>query len=181
MKKDGAPLDQRADALFGRLSPYEGEGLLNHCLRLHRFVELLMSQRGLSLRPGLGYFIAMVHDLGLVAETEGESYLLRSLALFERETADVALSMEERRIAEEALLFNHRFQAVAGLSAEAECFRQAVWIEHSRGWRRYGLSKHQVRRVFAELPRANLDRVLADFTRRVVLHEPRTLWRGIFL
>ena len=86
------PLVHKADEIFERTSPYEGVGLLHHCRRLYHLTSLLMEARGVAFDPALAYFIAMVHDLGLVSERdEGRNYLHRSLALFHRETADMAL------------------------------------------------------------------------------------------
>ena len=45
---------------------------------------------------------------------------------------------------------------------------------------RFGLSPTEVAAIKRALPRDNFDRVLVDFTRRVVLSEPHTLVRGIF-
>ncbi|MBW2731487.1 MAG: hypothetical protein JRH20_03785 [Deltaproteobacteria bacterium] len=178
--QDTLRLGALADTVFKRLSPYPGEGLRNHCLRLHRLTEMLLARQNLILRPGLGYLIAMLHDLGLVADVPGETYLERSAALFVRVTGQVALSVREQQVAEEALLFNHRVRPVAGVSPEAECFRQAVWVEHWRGLRRFGLPKEACKQVFVDHPREDFDGVLLDFTRRVLVREPMTLWRGIF-
>jgi len=171
----------RADAIFERSSPYEGQGLRNHCLRLHRLTSMLLDRDGLPLDGDLLYLAAMLHDLGLVvADVDGDSYLARSQALFRRETADLGLDPGQTAAIDECLLYNHRVRPVPGVCAEAERFRQAVWIEHSRGLLRFGLDRGAVRQVFAELPRDNLDRVLLDFTRRVLAAEPGTLINGIF-
>src|SRR5690606_28335915 len=81
------PLVAKADEVFEHTSPYEGVGLRNHCRRLFHLTSLLMAKRGVEFDPALAYFIAMIHDLGLVSEQdEGINYLRRSLALFHRET-----------------------------------------------------------------------------------------------
>ena len=171
----------RADEIFERFSPYEGLGLRHHCLRLDRFTSMLLEQAGLRLDRDLLYLAAMLHDLGLVVDdVEGDSYLARSQALFRRETADLGLDPGQSAAIDECLLYNHRVRPVPGTGPEAERFRQAVWIEHSRGLLRFGLDRGAIRQVFAELPRDNLDRVLLDFTRRVLVTEPRTLVDGIF-
>ena len=175
------PLVRKADEVFERTSPYEGVGLLHHCRRLHLLASLLMDARGVRFDPALAYFIAMVHDLGLVSERdEGVNYLRRSLALFHRETASLELPDEDPEVVEQCLVYNHRVLSVPGLSDAAECFRNAVMIEHSRGLIRFGLPKDRVAPIFERYPRGNFDRVLLDFTWRTVRREPLTLIRGIF-
>jgi hypothetical protein len=176
------PLVKKADEVFDRTSPYEGKGLRNHSRRLFHLASLLMEQRGVALDPALAYFIAMIHDLGLVSEQDqGVNYLRRSLALFHRETRGMELPEADPEVVEQCIVYNHRVLPVPGLSPVAECFRDAVMIEHSRGLLRFGLPKDRVRPVFAEHPRDDFDRVLLDFTWRTLTREPLTLVNGIFL
>jgi len=176
------PLVIKADEIFDRTSPYEGDGLRNHCRRLYHLASLLMAQRNLELDPGLAYFIAMIHDLGIVSEQDqGVNYLRRSLALFHRETRGLALPEADPELLEQCIVYNHRVLPVPGLSPVAECFRNAVMIEHARGLVRFGLPKEAVKPIFAAYPRGNFDRVLLDFTWRTITREPLTLVNGIFL
>lgn len=175
-------LRQLADELFARISPYEGDGLHNHCLRLHRFFCLLLEQSGAepTVDSDLAYLIALVHDLGLLTgSVAGDSYLERSRNLFQRETRDLELPLD-RRIIDEALLYNHRLVPPPGLCPQAECLRRAVLMEHTRGLLRFGLDQAAVSAVFAHHPRADFDRVLVDFAWRVLRHEPHTIVHGIF-
>jgi hypothetical protein len=153
-------------------------------LRLHQLARLLLAQRGLEaeLPDDELYLLAMVHDLGLLDEQlPGANYLQRSLALLERETRAAKLTLHtEASTVRECLLYNHRLTAPPGLTPAAEAFRHAVWIEHARGLWRHGLPRAEVREVFRRYPRDDFDRVLADFTRRVLFREPATLTRGIF-
>lgn len=176
-----SPLRALADEIFERTSPYDGVGLRNHCRRLHRFATALLKRRGLDIDVDLAYLVAMVHDLGIVSEKdEGVNYLQRSRALFHRETAGIALPPTRADVLDECLVYNHRVLSVPNLSPEAECFRNAVMIEHSRGMLRFGLTKDEVRPVFEEHPRGNFDRVLMDFTWRTIKREPLSIVRGIF-
>lgn len=176
-----SPLRALADDIFERVSPYDGVGLRNHCKRLHRFATALMHKRGLTMDTDLAYLVAMVHDLGIVSERdEGVNYLQRSRALFHRETEGVALPVTDATVLDECLVYNHRVLSVPNLSPEAECFRNAVMMEHSRGLLRFGLDRDEIRPVFDEYPRGNFDRVLLDFTWRTIRREPLTLVRGIF-
>ncbi|MCA9651517.1 MAG: hypothetical protein H6712_30055 [Myxococcales bacterium] len=175
------PLVSRADEVFARTSPYEGRGFVHHCRRLFSFTAMLMEHRGVGFDPALAYFIAMVHDLGLVSERDqGINYLHRSLALFRRETAGLTVPEPDPEVVEQCLLYNHRVLPVPGLSDAAECFRNAVMIEHSRGRLRFGLPRDRVAPVFDRYPREDFDRVLLDFTWRTLSREPLTLVRGIF-
>jgi len=176
------PLVRQADAVFERTSPYEGVGLANHCRRLFHFTAMLMDAREVDFDPALAYFSAMVHELGLVTQRDqGTNYLRRSLALFHRETKEFELPEVDPEVLEQCLVYNHRVLPVPGLSDAAECFRNAVMMEHGRGLIRFGLPKAQVQSVFHEHPRGNFDRVLLDFTWRTISREPLTLVRGIFL
>jgi hypothetical protein len=174
-------LVELADEIFDRTSPYEGDGLRNHCRRLHRLACMLMAKRGVELDSNVAYLIAMVHDLGLVTtQDRGQTYLHRSLALFERETDGWELGGVEPALIRECLLFNHRLLPQRGLQAPADCFRRAVQIEHTHGLARFGLDRREVADVFLQYPRDNFDRVLVDFTLRTLRREPLTLVRGIF-
>jgi hypothetical protein len=175
------PLRALADEIFARTSPYEGFGLENHCKRLHIFATALMRKRGLEFDVDLAYLVAMVHDLGIVSEKdEGVNYLQRSRALFHRETQGIALPPVKADVLDECLVYNHRVLPVPNLSPEAECFRNAVMIEHSHGLLRFGLDRDEVRPVYDEYPRGNFSRVLLDFTWRTIRHEPLTIVHGIF-
>lgn len=170
-----------ADETFERVSPYDGFGFRHHCKRLFTFATMLMEADGLKMDRDLAYLVAMVHDLGIVSEVdEGHNYLQRSRALFERITADVDLPEHDPQLVTECLLYNHRLLPVPNLSPTADCFRRAVIIEHSRGYKRYGLEKAKVKETFVEYPRGNFDRVLLDFTWRTIKREPLTLVRGVF-
>ncbi len=176
-----AALAARADEVFERTSPYSGVGFRNHCKRLFTFTSMILANEGTALDTNLAYAIAMCHDLGLVsAQDQGYSYLHRSRALFHREMADLELGDTPREIIDECLLFNHRLLPVPNLSPQADAFRRAVQIEHTRGLLRFGLNKTEVNKTFDEYPRGNFDRVLLDFTWRVAKREPWTLIKGIF-
>lgn len=176
-----SPLRALGDEIFERTSPYEGFGLRNHCKRLHRFATALMHKRGLEFDVDLAYLVAMVHDLGIVSEKdEGVNYLQRSRALFHRETQGIALPPVKTDVLDECLVYNHRVMSVPNLSPEAECFRNAVMIEHTHGLLRFGLDRDEVRPVYQEYPRGNFNRVLLDFTWRTIRHEPLTIVHGIF-
>jgi len=138
---------ERAEAVFERLSPYPGDGLRNHCLRIYRFAGLSLRAAGLELDDGLTYLLALLHDLGLVCHRHGgDNYLERTRNLFRHETGDLGLSARELQLGDECLLYNHRALPPRDLSAEAAAFRLAVWIEHSRGVVRFGLSSEEVAR-----------------------------------
>lgn len=181
MDAPSSPLREHADAVFERTSPYPGNGFLHHCKRLFGFATMLLEREGLELPRDVAYAIAMWHDLGLVTEQdEGQNYLQRSRALFYRESRGLDLGGAPTRIVDECLLYNHRLLPVPNLSREADCFRRAVIIEHSRGFLRFGLDRDAVREQFVRYPRDNFDRVLLDFTVRTIRREPLSLVSGVF-
>jgi hypothetical protein len=174
-------LARHAEAVFERVSPYDGVGFRNHCRRLFRFSEMLMRQADAAMDRDVAYAVAMCHDLGIVSRDDtGPTYLARSRALFERETAGQDLAGTPARIIDECMIYNHRILAVPNLSPQADAFRRAVQIEHSRGLLRFGLDADAVKQVFIGHPRGNFDRVLLDFTWRTLRREPLTLIHGIF-
>ncbi len=175
------PLARHADDIFERVSPYDGIGFRNHCRRLFHFTELLMHKRQATMDREVAYTVAMCHDLGIVSRDDtGPTYLARSRALFERETAGHDLAGTPANILDECMLYNHRLMPVPNLSPQADAFRRAVQIEHARGLFRFGLDAADVKEVFERYPRGNFDRVLLDFTWRTLTREPLTLVNGIF-
>lgn len=176
-----SPLASHADDVFERVSPYDGDGLRNHCRRLFHLTEQLLLKDGVAMDRDVTYAVAMCHDLGLLSrEDTGPNYLARSRALFDRETAAYSLGDTPRDVLDQCLLYNHRLLSVPNLAPQADAFRKAVQIEHSRGLLRFGLEKSAVRDVIDRYPRADFDRVLLDFTWRVLRREPWTLVHGIF-
>lgn len=175
------PLASHADEVFERVSPYDGDGFRNHCRRLFHLTELLMARTHADMDRDVAYAIAMCHDLGIVSRDDtGPTYLARSRALFERETAGFDLRGAKQEIIDECMLYNHRLMKVPNLSGQADAFRRAVQIEHSRGLLRFGLERDAVAAVFDRYPRGNFDRVLVDFTWRTLRREPWTIVNGIF-
>lgn len=175
-----SPLAAHAEAVFEQTSPYDGEGFRNHCRRLFLFTEMLLKQDGTALPRDVAYAVAMCHDLGIVSQKDtGPTYLERSRSLFEREMTGYDLGAPQRLL-DECLVYNHRLLAVPGLSPQADAFRRAVQIEHSRGLLRFGLERAAVDAVFAAYPRDNFDRVLLDFTWRTLRREPWTIVKGVF-
>jgi hypothetical protein len=175
------PLASHADDVFERVSPYDGDGLRNHCRRLFHLTEQLLVKDGVAMDRDVAYAVAMCHDLGLLSrEDTGPNYLARSRALFDRETAGFSLGETPRDVLDQCILYNHRLLPVPNLSPQAEAFRRAVQIEHTHGLARFGLERPAVKAVFDRYPRGDFDRVLLDFTWRVLRREPWTLVHGIF-
>lgn len=174
-------LAAHAEEVFERTSPYDGEGFRNHCRRLFLFTEMLLKKDGTPLARDVAYAVALCHDLGIVSRVDtGRTYLERSRSLFEREMQGYNLGGTEQDVLDECLVYNHRLLPVPNLSPQADAFRRAVQIEHSRGLLRFGLDRPAVDAVFAAYPRGNFDRVLLDFTWRTLRREPWTIVNGIF-
>jgi hypothetical protein len=172
---------QLGDDLFDAYNIYDGEGFRNHNLRLAAFASALLEIRGLPFDEERTHLLAMVHDLGLISPVDrGADYLDRGWRLLQRESAERGCPQFADELSYECLRFNHRLRPVTGLDPRAEAFRAAVWVEHSFGRRRHGLSQELVREVFRKHPRDNFSYVMADFWQRVLLHEPRTVVKGIF-
>lgn len=174
-------LASHAEDVFERTSPYDGEGFRNHCRRLFLFTEMLLKKEGTPLARDVAYAIALCHDLGIVSRVDtGRTYLERSRSLFEREMQGYNLDGTPQGVLDQCLVYNHRLLPVPNLSPQADAFRRAVQIEHSRGLLRFGLDRAAVDAIFAAYPRGNFDRVLLDFTWRTLRREPWTIVHGIF-
>lgn len=175
------PLAARAAAVFEETSPYDGEGFRNHCRRLFHLTELLLRKDDTPLDREVAFAVAMCHDLGIVSRVDtGRTYLERSRSLFDRELADFDMKGTPHDVLAECMVYNHRLLPVPGLSRQADAFRRAVQIEHTRGLLRFGLPREPVEQIFAAYPRGNFDRVLLDFTWRTLRREPLTIVNGIF-
>lgn len=176
-----SPLAAHAEAVFEATSPYDGDGFRNHCRRLFLFTEMLLRKEQADLPRDVAYAVALCHDLGIVSQLDtGATYLERSRSLFEREMTGRDLHGVPQSLLDECLVYNHRLLPVPNLSPQADAFRRAVQIEHSRGLLRFGLDRGVVDAVFVAHPRANFDRVLLDFTWRTLRREPWTIVKGIF-
>lgn len=175
-----SPLAAHAEEVFERTSPYDGDGFRNHCRRLFLLTELLLKKEGAPLARDEAYAIALCHDLGIVSRVDtGRTYLERSRSLFEREMQGYELGAQQR-VLDECLVYNHRLLPVPNLSPQADAFRRAVQIEHTRGLLRFGLDRDDVATIFAAHPRSNFNRVLLDFAWRTLQREPWTIVHGIF-
>lgn len=164
------------DSIFDRYNTYPGDGERNHCLRLVELALLHAAHGGVEIEEDLLYLAAMIHDLGLMVKFEpGTSYLTRTREIARRELRDVGLDPETWRVLEEALLLNHAVHLPHPLLPLAECFRRAVFTEHTHGIQRFGLPRAAVRAVFDEIPFDNFATVLADFFWKTLVFEPRTI------
>ena len=176
-----SPMVREGEALFHRLSPYPGDGLIHHCRRLHRFALLLLEQEGVEVDPDIVYLVAVTHDLGLVTDrSSAPSYVFRS-HLLAREILDrVGEGGACREQVAEALLHHQRVFEPRGLGPLARAFRRAVRMDHSHGRIRYGLDHAPVRSIIREYPWENFSRVLVDFFWRIMRYEPVAVFRGTF-
>jgi hypothetical protein len=169
------------DQIFERYNIYPGVGERNHCLRLIEFALLHGREMKVSVDEDLLHLAAMLHDLGLMVSIEPDTnYLTRTVEIARKELAPVELGDERWQPLEDCLLYNHAVRPPYELPPVAECFRRAVFTEHTRGVRRFGVSRHLVKAVFREIPWANFSAVLADFVWKTALFEPGSL-RQIFL
>jgi hypothetical protein len=174
-------LNDLADDVFERYSPYPGLGFKHHCLRLVDLARAHARAAGQSLDDDLLYTAAMLHDLGLLVEARpGTDYLSRSVEVARDELGDAGLSAAQWADLELALLTNHGLRLRRALPPLAAHLRTAVKTEHSLGRLRGRLATDEVRAIFARHPRDNFNRVLADFFWRTLSREPRTVPR-IFL
>lgn len=169
-------LHDLGNEIFGRYNTYPGDGERNHCLRLIEFARLHARQSGTDVDEGLLHLNAMLHDLGLMVKFErGTTYLTRTLVIARKELEHLELDDEVWRVIEECLLYNHAVRLATPLQPLAEAFRRAVFTEHSRGVKRFGLAKKDVSTVFHDIPFDDFATVLADFIWKTVVFEPRTV------
>ena len=176
-----SPIVREAEALFHRLSPYPGDGLVHHCRRLYRFSLLLLEQEGVEVPREIVYLVAVTHDLGLVTDRSlGPNFVYRSHRLAGEILESVGEGAAYREQVAEALLHHQRVFEPRGLCPLARAFRRSVRMDHPHGWVRYGLDRDRVRSIFLEYPRENFSRVLMDYTWRILRYEPLASIHGSF-
>lgn len=181
MNKGMHELSLEGDRIFERYNIYPGQGERNHCLRLIEFALLHGREMNVRLDGELLHLAAMLHDLGLMVNVEpGTNYLTRTVDVARKELEDAELDEEQWKVLEDCLLYNHALRPPYRLPSLAEAFRRAVFTEHTRGARRFGVSRRLVKAVFREIPWENFNSVLADFVWKTAVFEPKTI-RHIFL
>lgn len=196
---DRGKIGAAAVELFTELNVFSGAAFMRHNLRLFRIARLLLARARIEFDPQVAFAIAVVHDLGLIvphragrqgaekpqglapdlcaAMAETRCYTERSWLLYEH-----ALSRhttEDLEVTRDCLTLNHRIAPLRGTSPIAECFRQAVWAEHSLGRLRFGLGHEELAQIFREHPRRGLNGVLFNFWSTTLRREPASVVRGI--
>lgn len=163
---------ERAERLYRDTTPYRGEALDNHCIRLAELTLALGRQNAVPLDEDLVRAVAWVHDIGLMVKQQGEPcYPRRGLAFIAPLVDGWDLPARQRQIVDEMMLYNHSLRPLDGLSPQAEMLRRAVQVEHTMGLVRHGLDSDTTKRVFARWPRRGLTRILADFARITLLQD----------
>lgn len=158
--------EDRARQLFEDHSPYPGQALRNHNLRLMGFCLAIARNESVSVNPDLIRTGCWLHDFGLFLPREGEpSYLKRSWRAVQPHARQWGMAPGEMEELKEMLLFNHGLIRVEGIRPAGDLVRRAVHVEHSLGALREGLDVGTVSDVFRSHPRAGLTRVLVDFAR----------------
>ena len=163
---------EQAERLYRDTTPYRGEALDNHCIRLAELALALGQHHGVPLDDDLVRAVAWLHDIGLMVKRPGErAYPRRGLAFIEPLLDGWNLTAPQRRVVAQMMLYNHSLRPLQGLSPQAEMLRRAVQVEHSLGVVRHGLDEATIKGVFARWPRRGLTRILADFARITLLHD----------
>lgn len=173
-------LQTRALELLRSVSPY-GEPLENHCIRLAEFALAIGLREGLEPDEELVRTACFLHDIGLCVNYGSErNYLKRGLSFFQTRSADWGLDAEQRKMLDDALLYNHSLVKIPGIDPQADLVRRAVSVEHSHGLVTQGLDREFCRSVFAELPRHGFNRVLLSFFKIAAIDDGPATLIGIF-
>lgn len=133
----------------------------NHCYRVANFC-LALGDDGAETRDKLSIAVAF-HDLGIWS-AHTYDYLAPSRALARawlEETSRVEWCGEIEAMIE----LHHKIRSAPSTSGRlVERFRQADWIDVSRGVLRFGSPSRDVARVLAVFPNAGFHRLLAALT-----------------
>lgn len=163
-------VDQLRQITGQRRGPMELHGL--RCLAL---VRMLARHARCTVDEEVAEAAALLHDVGLYPEvasdavyvTDGRRHAVQRLAGGWEE--------DRRRRLGDAIELHHRPRSVWAHGCEAELLRRADQIELSAGLVSHGLPRHQVRELFAQLPRDGLYGEIARLVARVVRERPATV------
>jgi putative nucleotidyltransferase with HDIG domain len=174
-------LQKRALELLRSVSPY-GEPLENHCIRLAEFALAIGLKEQLEPDEDLVRAACFLHDIGLCVDYDTErNYLKRGLSFFQAQSAEWRLDAEQRKMLDDALLYNHSLVKIPGIDPQADLVRRAVSVEHSHGLVTQGLDRKFCRSVFVKIPRYGFNQVLLSFFRIAAIDDgPATLLRIFF-
>jgi hypothetical protein len=172
------PLERR---FLDKLREVTGEPdsvMERHGLRCFLFAERLAARRGLEIDREVALCAALVHDIGIYPSvSHGGVYTDESgelaLALFR----EAAVSEERGRLVADACAFHHAVRPQWPRGTEVELLRRADQLELFGGLVRHGLSRDEIREVFAAAPRQGLYSEIARLTVGVLRDRPLTLPR----
>jgi hypothetical protein len=149
-----------------------------HGIRCFLLVHRLAERRGLEVDREVALCAALVHDIGLYPSvSHGGVYTEEGGELAAQLFLDDAAGEERARLVADACSYHHAIRDQSARGAEVELLRLADRIELSAGRLRAGLSREEVRYVFASAPRDGLYRAIASLLVPVLRERPLTLLR----
>jgi hypothetical protein len=170
------PLEQR---FLDRLREVTGEPdsvMERHGLRCFLFVELLAARRALEIDREVALCAALVHDIGIYPSvTHGGVYTDESGELAAALFRESGATEERARLVADACAYHHAVRPQWQRGSEVELLRRADQLEVFAGLIRHGLSRDEIRGVFAAAPRHGLYTEIGRLAVGVLRDRPLTL------
>jgi hypothetical protein len=149
-----------------------------HGVRCFLLIELLARERGVTVDREVCLCAALIHDAGLYDSISRNGVYTDDGGEFAAELFSEAEARPERaRLVRDACAYHHALTDQSDRGIEVELMRLADRIEVSGGLVRSGLSREQVRRIFAEVPRDGFYRGVAALLGHLLRERPLTLPR----
>jgi hypothetical protein len=149
-----------------------------HCVRCFVFVEKLAAKRGVEIDREVALCAAILHDVGLYPSvTHGGVYTDEGGELARDIFLEAGASAERAQLCADACAYHHALRDQSPRGVEVELLRVADRLEVSGGLVRGGLSRAEVREVFAAHSRKGLYRAIAALVARALRERPTTVPR----
>jgi HD domain len=149
-----------------------------HCVRQFLIAERMAADRGLDVDRELLLCATFLHDAGLYPSvTTGDVYTADSRRLAERTLAPFDWDPERLAKCLDAIEQHHSTRSRSDWGTEVELVRRSDLTDVTRGLIRFGLDRGWLRRLFREVPRKGLYRVIALGLLNEARHHPGNLPR----
>ena len=147
-----------------------------HGVRCFLLIERLAVRRGVEIDREVGLCAALVHDIGLYDTISSGGFYTHVGAEFAAGLfGEPGAAPRRIQLVADACAFHHALRDQSSRGTEVEFLRLADRIEVSGGLVPSGLSRGEVREVFAQVSRAGFYRGVATLLRHAARLRPTTL------
>jgi hypothetical protein len=134
-----------------------------HCVRQFLIAERMAADRGIEVDRELLLCANLLHDAGLFpGVTTGDVYIVDSRRLAERTLQPFDWEPERFARCLDAIEQHHAPRSRWDWGAEVELVRRSDLVDLSRGLINFGVNRGWLRKLFREVPRTGLYRLIAS-------------------